>query len=133
MTQQEFQTQVMRLIETFGKQAYGTERVALIWREVRDFSGQWWSRAVDQFIGDCRQAPLLKEIRELAAMERERITQLEKRRHSRESEAAYRGIIQDEEIKHICKFILKRMEHGVEDRDFENFMNHMESATRGQK
>lgn len=71
MNQQEFQNQMNRLAETFGKAAYGTERAKLIWREVKDLGAHWLERVVDEFIGG-RSAPLLNEFRDAIAKERER-------------------------------------------------------------
>lgn len=89
MTAQEFQRQIGRLVETYGKEAYATERCKLIWREVRDFDAAWWEQTVDHFIGDCRFPPLMPEIREKASFERERIYRTEKAAYRKQADARY--------------------------------------------
>lgn len=79
MTEQEFTIQMNRLAETFGKSAYSSERVKLIWSAVRDFSQQWWGSTVNYFIGYQKQAPLMSEIGEAVGKERERIWNQQKK------------------------------------------------------
>lgn len=74
MNHAEFQTQMARLCETFGKVAYGTERTKLIWREVQSLEARWFESAIDGFIGD-RTAPMLGEFRQAAAGARRRESQ----------------------------------------------------------
>lgn len=73
MNQNEFNTQMNRLVSQFGKAAYGVERTTLIWREVRDLPPEWFAGVVDEFLGSSRQAPLIPEFRDVAASERERM------------------------------------------------------------
>jgi hypothetical protein len=72
MTSQEFQIEMGRLVSTFGKQHYPEERVKLIWREVGNLTGNAFANMVEGLISECRQAPLIPEIREKAAKVRER-------------------------------------------------------------
>lgn len=81
MTQQEFQSEMARLVEQF-KGSYSQARTELIWREVRDQSPGWWKKAVDTLLGDCRQAPLLPEVRTLVGVEREKRHQGQNRAQS---------------------------------------------------
>ena len=67
MTENEFRTQMTRLIETFGKAPYGTERVKLLWNEVSDMPDYYFEKCVSSWIGAMRQAPLLGEFRDAAA------------------------------------------------------------------
>jgi hypothetical protein len=78
VTEIEFSQQLNRLQETFGKSAYGTERVKLIWKEVKDLAPDWFASVVGGFIGTLRQAPLLPDISERASQERERLWRIEK-------------------------------------------------------
>lgn len=73
MTQAEFAAQMTRLVANFGKSAYSDERARLIWRAVEPLSAAWWTKTVDDFIAYARQAPLMDQIRERVAEERERI------------------------------------------------------------
>jgi Fe-S cluster biosynthesis and repair protein YggX len=132
VTANEFQTQMNRMIETWGKPAYSTERCSLIWREVGHFSAEWWKAAVDRMIGEHRQAPLLPEIRKVAAEERERVSYREKAKHTAEAEQGYRTILQSEDIKHFARGILKRVEGHMPDQDFTSLVRLM-SATVGGK
>ncbi len=72
MTYDQYFEQMNRLVSQFGKGAYSTERSAVIWREVQHQSPEWWERTVNKFLGECRQAPLLPEIREALSRDRER-------------------------------------------------------------
>lgn len=128
MTPQEFQTQMNRMIETWGKPAYSTERCTLIWQEVGQFSVTWWKQAVDRLIGECRQAPLLPEIRKVAAEEREKVAAREKAKHSAEAEQAYRSILQGDDIKQFTRGILKRVEGKMPDQDFKSLVRLMSAA-----
>lgn len=105
MTPQDFQTQMSRLTETFGKTPYGTERVKLLWNEVKDFDARWFERLVSRFIGDCRQAPLLSEFREAASRERERIHDEEKRQEQNETFRALKGHLAGEDVSMVVQTI----------------------------
>src|SRR5260221_7380531 len=67
----EFEGQMKRMIDVFGKGAYPGERVALIWKQVCDMELPWFARLCDRMIGDMRQAPLVSEFREAAYKERQ--------------------------------------------------------------
>jgi hypothetical protein len=78
VTKEEFQREMDRLASNF-RNAYSPARQELIAKEVKDLSAPWWKRTVDRFIGEFRQAPLLPEIREAIAGERERLWDLQKK------------------------------------------------------
>lgn len=80
MTQAEFQNHMQRLVNNYGKAAYSAERANLIWRAVEGLSAEWWGKCVDEFIAYARQAPLMDQIRERIAAERERIWGEQKRK-----------------------------------------------------
>ena len=71
MTEHEFQSGMSRLMGQWGN-AYGPDRVKLIARELRGLNASTWERLVDRLLGECRQPPLLPEIRDALARERER-------------------------------------------------------------
>lgn len=71
MTPDEFHIEMSRLVEQW-KGSYSDARQRLIAQEVKHMPAGWWKRAVDSLLSECRQAPLLPEIRELMAIERER-------------------------------------------------------------
>lgn len=121
MTEQEFQRDMGRLIEQFGKPVYSQARVALIWREVRDMTSFWWERTVDRLIGECRQAPLVPEVREEVSRERERNWAGEKAKNRNESLAAMKALFDGQMIESICKTIGDRIEGKVDDVVFQNF------------
>lgn len=128
MNIQEFNTQMQRLVSNFGKNSYPDEKARLIWGEVRDFQGSWLQRAVDRFIGDFRQAPLVQDFREAAAKERERSWSLQKKQHEQDAKDFYAGTYQPEEVRVICQFIIKRMQGGVSDEDWRNFITHLNTS-----
>jgi hypothetical protein len=129
MSPGEFQHHMSRLANQF-KQAYGDERVSLILREVGTLSGEWWARTVDQFIGYCRQAPLMPEIAEAASRERERLRQIEKRQEANDAKAFMRGAVGPDEIRVISQGILKRLSGGMSDADFTSFHKALEGVSR---
>lgn len=64
MTNEQFQTQLLRLQNTFGKASFSTDRIGLLWTEVKDMPEDWFRRVADKFIGSSRQSPMLPEFRE---------------------------------------------------------------------
>lgn len=120
MTESQFVSQMGRLERQFGK--FGPERGSILWREVKDFSEPWFSKVIDKFIGECRQAPLLPDFREEIAKERERLWSLEKITNEQDAKEFWAGsAIQDEERKHICQTITKRLKGKISDQDWHNF------------
>lgn len=117
----EFTPQMDRLINTFGKSAYGEERTKLIWREVKDFSGAWWEKSVDQLILSSRQAPLLEQFGPLIADERERLWKIEKKKHAQEAKDFFRSSYGPDDVGTICKTIVKRIQGEVSDSDYSTF------------
>lgn len=103
----EFNNQMNRLISTFGKNAYGDERLQLIWREVKDHSYPWFIDAIDDFIGNHRLPPLMSDFSNKIADERERLWRIEKRQHAEESTAlgTFWGTFTDIQIKNTCEDI----------------------------
>jgi len=63
----EFETQIQRLVSTYGKAQYSEERVKIIWREVQSLSEADFSNIIEKMISECRQAPLIQEIKDYSA------------------------------------------------------------------
>lgn len=131
MKQQHFQTQVNRLAETFGAQAYKRERVELIWREVANFGEVWFTKAIDDFIGNCRHAPLLPEFREKISLERERGWIGEKAQHAKDAKDTWAGTLMPEESRIICQAIIARVQNRLCDDDWAAFMKGLNNMSAG--
>jgi hypothetical protein len=130
VTKEQFAVHMQRLVDTFGDRAYPPERMKLIYQEVADFGDTWWKLEVDKLIGNHRIAPLLSEIREAAAREREGRAYREKMKHRVESENAYKRLSR-EELSTIFRGLKKRISGEMPDQEFENFtrlLNTMESG-----
>lgn len=67
MQRTEFENQISRLEATFGK--IPPDRLGLIWNAVKNKGQAWMDSAVNNFIGNMRSQPLLKDF--LARMEDE--------------------------------------------------------------
>lgn len=121
MTEQEFAPQISRLSETFGKTAYGNERVRLIWREVETFRMPWFRDLVDAMIGTFRQAPLVPDFREAGLRERERIWQENKREESKQVKE-WVSQFSKEDDKLMAQTILRRLNRTISDSDWASFL-----------
>lgn len=130
MRPEEFQGQMDRLIEQFGKKNYADVRVKLIWREVKDLGAYWWEQLVDRFLLTCRQPPLYDELYEEISRERERIYRDEKEKHAKDAKDFYEGTYQPEEVRLICQTIIKRLNHEVSDEYYEKFKEHLTYAAK---
>jgi hypothetical protein len=71
MTDEQFNQHMDRLSRTF-RAAYSEERTLLFYQTVRNMSVAWWKQTVDYWIGEFRHAPLMPELKEAVARERER-------------------------------------------------------------
>lgn len=132
MNWDKFTKQIDRLAQTYGKNAYGEERVLLVWKEVKDLSDQWIEKVIDGFIGECRQAPLMTEFREQISKERERLWRIEKAKNAQDAKDFFAGTYQDEDKATICQYIKKRLNGKVSDEDYETFIKHLtHAAERG--
>ena len=116
MTQEEFQTQAIRLLETFGRQSYSTDRMKMIWNAVRPYSADWFRRTCDEFIGSQRNPPLLTDFENAAVNERERVDLMDRARERAEREAMWNAtaVPCPEEFKAAIAKILPNMP-GLED------------------
>ena len=129
MRENEFQSQIERIERQFGK--YGTERCAILWREVKDFSGEWFSRVVDGLIAGSRQIPIPADFYEEIAKERDRRWKAEKEAHAKDAKDFYEGTAyQPEDEKTFCQYIGKRLRGNVTNQDFETFQKHLKEMAR---
>ncbi len=128
MTLPEFQTHMGRLIEQFGKASYSQARVELIWGEVQNLDSFWWKITVNRFLGESRHAPLMPEIREAIAKERERMWEAQKDRSEAEAKQAMASIYGMEDLASICQGIMSRIKGNMPDQDFQSFTSMIKSA-----
>lgn len=126
MTEGQFAAQMARLSETFGKAAYGNERVRLIWKEVRDLPDPWFQKQVDDWIGGLRTAPLLPEIRTSISIERERSWGRQKANHKEDARAAYK-FLNSGESGMFFSTVRNRIKGNVPDDDWGKFMGLLKS------
>jgi hypothetical protein len=110
MTLPEFSKEMDRLVDCFGAKNYPLSRLELIQGEVRGVGAQTWKRVVDKLIGECAFAPLLPQIREALAVERERAHNYERIERQREAETAWQS---GEEIRENMKRIRQIMAQAV--------------------
>lgn len=62
MTREHFMKHLTRLRESFGGlKDFSDHKAALIWQAVKDGPEHWFEACVNDFIGNRRQAPLLKD------------------------------------------------------------------------
>lgn len=133
MDERHFRDQVGRLAETFGANHYKPERIKLMWREVKEFDGRWFTGLVDEFIGESRHPPLLPEFREKITIERERLWKTEKQVHEKEAKSFYERCFPIEEVRQVCKTIIDRILGRVTDSDFWNFVKLLNYSSKTQK
>jgi len=132
MTQFEFDSQMVRLVKTFGKAAYADERCFILWQEVKDMPASWFIRTVNEFIGSYRQAPLLAEFREAVAKGREKVYEIQKRQHKQDAHGFMQGdtFPNNEEIQYRCEMIRRRLKGGVSDAEYAEFIEQLESGRK---
>lgn len=119
MTWEFFESEMKRMSENFGKAGYSNERVKLIWREVKDLDDNWFSRLVDSFIGDCRQAPLVPEFRNAASEERERAWKREKEKSEKEAQEFMQSSFADDDVRGVIQQIVGRVKRTTTDEAFD--------------
>lgn len=139
MRPDQFQNQLGRLVEQFGKASYGTERSRILWQEVQGLEERWFSVVVDRFLGESRQAPLLPDFREEILRERERLWRIEKDKNSQDAKDFFNSSYQADDVKTLCEMITKRLRGGVSDTDYKNFESMLDNVasnnpkTQGEK
>ena len=117
MTDYEFKGQLERLERQFGK--FGTERGMLLWREVKDFSGEWFRGVIDKLIGECRSGPSLVEFREEISKERERKHRVEKQQNTEFFQTETGSSYSHEDEKTLIAMMIKRLDGNVPDQEWE--------------
>jgi len=129
MTPAEFQVQVGRLSETFGKNAYGSERIALIWKEVSLLSNETFIRIVDRFVGELRQAPLLPDFREAASKEREQLWG-QKKQEERVTAKEFESAFSRDDTSMIASAIIKRITADLTDAEWESVLRMLDNLSK---
>lgn len=129
MTEQQFAFQMNRLAKAFPN-AYSDERIRLVWREIGSLEGSWLEKTVDRFIGEFRHAPLMPEFREAAAIERERVREIQKREEKQGAEA-FMSALSESETRGICEQIRRRLQGYTSDAEFNQFQNVLSNVTKG--
>lgn len=128
MTESFFQMQLRRLTTNWPN-TYNSERSALLWREVKDFSDEWFARLVDRFIGELRQPPLMPEFREAISAERERNWSREKAQHARDAKEFFL-IANDPDFRgSVIKTIIERMQGKVPEKTWNEFIHGLNKLT----
>ncbi len=134
MTPGQFQPQMNRLIETYGKIHYGTERGALIWQTVKDMNGDWFQGIVSGFIGEMRTAPLLNEFRAAVSHEREKRWNAEKVQGGKEAKEFFQNtMFDDESRKSMMATIIDRLQGRVSDQIWNEFVHGISKLTNGSR
>lgn len=108
MTQAEFEKPLGELTKQWPN-VYSTARVSLIWREVKDLDGAWWSKTVDYFVGYLRQPPLMPEILDQVSAERERLRVVQKKRERDEAERFFTDLSTSVNSSEICQGIISNI------------------------
>lgn len=119
MTRQEFETQIQRLINTYGKSHYPEERIKLLWQDTCNYSVVWLQQTITKFIAESARAPLIVEFRQEVSIERERLWALEKAEYSDNIEELITYSLKNSEIKEIVQAILRRMSREFPDNDWD--------------
>jgi hypothetical protein len=131
MTSADFDTQMRRLSSRWP-QTYVPELQKLIWREVAALDPTTWTGVADRLLGECRQPPLLPEIRECVAKERERTWTYQKRQHAQDARDFAAGTYHTDEVKEICRTIRRRVARQVPDNEWAQFLQSLNNAVRAQ-
>jgi hypothetical protein len=116
-----------RLVDCFGDKAFGNERVRIIWRNVNALSDQWLVTVVDNFIATAKYAPLPADFYEFAALERERLWQIEKLKNASEAKT-FMATYGAEEIQQVCATIRDRINGAMSDEHFTSFQKLLRTA-----
>lgn len=74
MNTQEFDAEMRRIGDTFGKKNYDLARTEMIWGFVREMEAKQFKSIVNHLIGSSRRAPLPVDFKEAAAAERRNST-----------------------------------------------------------
>lgn len=132
MNEQAFANQINRLAETYGKNAYSNERVKLIWAGVRNLSQEWLKSTVDAMIGNMRQAPMIPDFIEAARMEFNRNHEQAKS-HERVNAKEWVSNFSTEDEKMMAGMIVRRMNKGVSEPDWENFLRMLDGMAAAER
>lgn len=105
-----------RLTEVFGKTQFPKLRTELLWKEVGEFSEQWFESQCDYFMRKMARP----DFDEAISIERDRQYEIEKRQHRKEAEE-FMSSYSAEDIKTICLQIKERLQGKMSDSEFDSF------------
>lgn len=131
MIRPDFDREIERLRNTFGKTPFSNDRLALAWNEVKDLSAPWFNRWVDFWLSNERQAPLPKDFREATSVERERLYESDKQKQKLDVED-YQSMLSDDQTSMLLKTIVKRMNGQVPDDQWKHVVSGCELIANGQ-
>lgn len=132
MTIHEFDINMQRLKNNYGN-SFNDEKIKMIYSSVKEFPVVWWAKTVDWFIASSRTAPLVQDIRDKAADERERLYYIEKKKNAEEAERFMcEGLSKyaDEDKTAICRMIISRMQGCVSDSEWDPFVKGLEETAK---
>lgn len=120
MIEIEFQSQMKRLITTYGPSAYPEERCRIIWREMGTLFFKDFIDIVDRLIAEEARPPMIDKFRECATSAREKRWAEEKKKQDVEA-AAFWSNMPSDEMRNICEGIRDRLSGAMSDEDFKGF------------
>lgn len=133
MRETDFQKEMNRLVEQFGKNSYSPARLQLLWQEVHEFEAIWWARTINQLLLTCRQAPLYPEFADFISRERERQYQFQKKEHQQDAKDFYTGTYQPDDVRTICQTIIQRLQGKISDENYQKFVGTLAEAAKMKK
>ena len=123
MIQERFAQQINRLQDQFGRNAFGTERAKLLWREVGGFDDKWFEKVIDSVIANSRSAPILADFSSFISEERERRWRVEKEQHQQDARQFWKMTSTDEERQLMLHTIRERVKGNIPDQDWKCFLD----------
>lgn len=116
MTARKFAEQLDRLKSTYGERNYPAERVAILHNAVKSQSDEWLESAVTHFIGNNRQAPMLKEFIDEIEDSKRRNLEYSRRGGSGSPVEVLKRVAVTAENKEFARFCVKALEEKLSGR-----------------
>ena len=119
MNSKEFDTEMIRLKNTFGEKNYSEERMRIIFKETQFIDFAFFRSCVDELIGSSKFTPLLPEFREIATKFRE----IKERQKDQAKQHRYDNSdgLNAEESSMILKKIIARGNNLISDKEWEEW------------
>lgn len=121
MEQHEFNHEFKRLVQVFGDKAFPSERVNIIWKEVKSISHPAFEKMINFFVGEFRHPPVLSDFLKFMSQLREQAVFRDKEQLRQDSRDFWAGTYHDDEVKYITGMIKKRMMGQVTDEEYDSF------------